>query len=154
MTTSSSAHQQAAIQRLQAAMNEHDLEAFLACFDPEYRSEQPAHPDRAFGGVEQVRKNWSKIFGGIPDFRAELLRHTVDGDTHWAEWRWFGTQPDGVRMELRGVTLFGVEQDRIAWGRLYMEPVKEQGAGIDEAVDEMTASARASSHPQEKGARS
>ena len=40
--------------RLHEAMNQHDLEAFLSCFDPRYRSEQPGHPDRAFGGVEQV----------------------------------------------------------------------------------------------------
>jgi hypothetical protein len=36
--------------QLQAAQNQHDLEAFLACFDPNYKCEQPAHPDRAFGG--------------------------------------------------------------------------------------------------------
>ena len=55
-------------------MNEHDVGAFVACFDPGYRSEQPAHPNRGFGGREQVEKNWSALFGGIPDFHAELLR--------------------------------------------------------------------------------
>lgn len=44
-----------------------------------YRSEQPAHPDRAFGGVEQVRKNWSTLFSGIADFRGDLLRSCSDG---------------------------------------------------------------------------
>lgn len=151
MTRSLSSDQHSVIHRLHAAMNQHDLEGFLACFDPEYRSEQPAHPDRAFGGIEQVRKNWSKIFGGIPDFHAELLRHAVDGDTHWAEWRWHGTQPEGVPMELRGVTLFGVEEERITWGRLYMEPVEEAGAGIDVAVDRMAASRGSTTPTAEKG---
>ena len=63
-----------AVQRLHIpAMNGHDLEAFLACFDPDYRSEQPAHPIRGFGGREQVKKNWSALFEGIPDLHADCL---------------------------------------------------------------------------------
>ena len=71
-----------ALERLHAAMNTHDLEAFLACFDPQYRSEQPAHPVRGFGGREQVEKNWSAMFEGLPDFHADLLASPdfVSGD--------------------------------------------------------------------------
>ena len=35
---------------------------------------------------------------------------------------------------MSGVTLFGVEDGRIAWARLYMEEVEEAGGDIDEAV--------------------
>jgi ketosteroid isomerase-like protein len=115
-------------------MNEHDLEAFLACFHPDYRSEQPAHPERGFGGREQVEKNWAALFGGIPDFRAQLLATAVEGDTVWAEWRWTGTRADGSPLDLRGVTLFSAESGQIAWGRLYMEEVEEEGEDIDETV--------------------
>jgi hypothetical protein len=45
------------LERLRDAQNGHDLDAFVACFDPQYRSEQPVHPDRAFVGSEQVRSN-------------------------------------------------------------------------------------------------
>ncbi len=121
------------IGRLRDAQNAHDLEAFLGCFDPEYRSEQPVHPGRGFGGREQVRKNWSSIFESFKDFEAELLRHATEGDTVWAEWRWTAT---GLHM--RGVTIFGVEAERITWGRLYMEPVEEAEETIDEAVQRMT----------------
>ena len=38
-------------------MRRDEIEAFVACFDPSYRSDQPAHPDRAFQGSDQVRKN-------------------------------------------------------------------------------------------------
>ena len=38
----------ALIDRLQAAMNAHDLDGAADLFHPEYRSEQPAHPARAF----------------------------------------------------------------------------------------------------------
>jgi hypothetical protein len=35
----------AVVERLRDAMNQHDLEAFLVCFDPNYRSEPPAHTE-------------------------------------------------------------------------------------------------------------
>jgi ketosteroid isomerase-like protein len=119
------------IERLQAAQNQHNLEAFLDCIDPDYQSEQPVHPDSAFQGREQVRNNWSAIFNGVADFRSELLRSATEGDTGWAEWHWSGTHADGKPMEMRGVTIFGVRDNRIVWGRLYMEPVQQTGAGID-----------------------
>ena len=68
------------LERLRDAQNRHDLDAFVACFDPEYRSEQPVHPDRVFVGSNQVRKNWGAIFEGVPDFHAELLRSAREGD--------------------------------------------------------------------------
>ena len=128
----------ALLERLQRAQNAHDLDGFVACFDPEYASEQPAHPDRIFRGVGQVRKNWAEIFAGVPDFRAELLRSAVEGDAAWAEWRWHGTRSGGEPFEMRGVTIFGVRDGRITWGRLFMEPVERAGTGIDAAVRELT----------------
>lgn len=118
----------AVLERLQQALNAHDLEAFVACFAPDYQSGQPIHPDRAFQGAEQVRKNWTKIFQDVPDFHAELLRSAVDGDVVWAEWHWFGTNRDGAQFAVRGVTIMGVQADQIRWGRLYMEPVQEPSA--------------------------
>ena len=67
-------------ERLHEAMNKHDLEAFLECFNPDYQSEHLAHPNWSFGGKEWVRKNWSSIFENFPDFRTELLRHTTDSE--------------------------------------------------------------------------
>jgi hypothetical protein len=124
------------IDRLLRAQNDHDLEAFAACFAEDYRSEQPVHPGRAFLGREQARRNWAKVFGSVPDFHAELLRSVVDGETVWSEWHWSGTTEGGGRLEMRGVTLFGVREGRLAWGRLYMEPVEDDG-GIDENVERM-----------------
>jgi uncharacterized protein (TIGR02246 family) len=127
------------VARLQAAMNAHDVEAFVACFTEDYDSVQPAHPDRAFRGREQVRANWSEIFTGVPDFRAELVRVAAAGDTAWSEWHWEGTQTDGGRLDMAGVIVFGLRDDRVAWARLYVEPVEQQGAGIEAAVRDMTA---------------
>jgi len=99
-------------------MNRHDLTAFLACFDPGYRSEQPVHPHRGFGGREQVERNWSALFDSIPDFHAELLATTAEGDTLWSEWRWTGTRAGESPLDMRGVTLFRIRDGRIASGRL------------------------------------
>ena len=126
------------VERLDAAMNAHDLEAFLGCFEEAYESEQPAHPDRAFRGRDQVRSNWSSVFEGVPDFRSELLRAAVEGDTVWSEWHWRGTQSDGTPLDMVGVIVCGVSGGRISWARLYMEPVEHAGAGIESAVRRMT----------------
>ena len=122
------------VERLHRAMNHHDLEAFLACFGPDYRSEQPAHPNRGFGGREQVEKNWSALFEGVPDFRAELLATATEGDTLWSEWHWTGTRANEAPLDIRGVTLFEIKNGRIVSGRLYMEEVEEASADIDETV--------------------
>lgn len=127
------------VARLHAAMNAHDVEAFVACFAEDYDSAQPAHPDRAFRGREQVHANWSAVFSGVPDFRAELVSADVVGDTAWTEWRWEGTQADGERLEMAGVIVLGVRADQIAWARLYVEPVERAGEGIEAAVRDMTA---------------
>ena len=123
-----------AIERLHNAMNKRDLEAFVACFDPNYRSEQPAHPNRGFGGREQVEKNWSALFEGILDFHADLIATATEGDTLWCEWHWTGTRANEGPLDMRGVTLFEIKDDQIVSGRLYMEEVEEAGAEIDETV--------------------
>jgi hypothetical protein len=124
-------------EQLLQAMNAHDLGAHVACFQDDYRSEQPAHPARAFTGREQVRENWSKVFASIPDFRAELLRLAVVGGEEWGEWVWRGTKEDGTPLEERGVTILGIRDGRIAWGRLYLEEREREGADITETVRRM-----------------
>lgn len=129
-----------AVERLRDAINLHDLETMVACFTAEYESSFPAHPDRAFQGAEQVRKNWAQIFGGVPDLTATLLDAAVQGDTVWAEWEWKGTRRDGVPFHQRGVTIQGTSGDQLTWARLYMEPV-EVGRGVDASVREALAPA-------------
>jgi predicted SnoaL-like aldol condensation-catalyzing enzyme len=128
------ASSKAVLERLQQALNEHDLAEFVACFAPEYRSEQPAHPNRGFGGREQVEKNWAALFSAVPDFHAELVATAADGETVWAEWRWSGTRAGEPPLGMSGVTVFGIDDGLISWGRLYMEEVEVAGGDIDETV--------------------
>ena len=123
--------------QLLSAMNAHDLDAFVACFAADYDSEQPAHPGRAFRGSDQVRKNWESVFAGVPDFSAELVMSARTGEgVEVGEWRWQGTYGDGSPFGMRGVIVAGVQHNRIAWGRLYIEPVEQGGADINEMVQE------------------
>ena len=77
------------------------------------------------------------MFAGIPDLAAELLVATAaDDGTEIGEWHWHGTHVDGTAFEMRGVIVAGTRDDRIAWARLYMEPVEDDGADIDAMVRE------------------
>jgi ketosteroid isomerase-like protein len=128
------ANPQAVVQRLQQATNEHDLEALVACFAPDYRNETPAHPERGFSGREQVRANWTQIFAAIPDLTCEVLRCSVEGDTVWSEWEHRGTRPDGTPHLMRGVIIFGVADGLATWARFYLEPVQPDAGTVDQAV--------------------
>lgn len=131
------------IARLRDAVNRHDPQAMAALFAPDYRSEQPVHPNRGFGGHAQVAVNWTQMFEGVPDMEARVVAETVAGSTTWTEWAYQGTYRDGTPFQTRGVTLFGLDDDgRIAWGRLYVEPVEQDSAPIDEAVRQLSGVAR------------
>jgi ketosteroid isomerase-like protein len=126
------------VERLVVAMNAHDLDAVAGLIDENYRSEQPAHPGRAFTGRAQMLANWTAMFAGIPDFHTEQVRSVQDGDTTWSEWHWSGTRTDGQSFEVRGVTLFQIRDGRIVAGRLYVEDVEREEAGIEEAVQALS----------------
>ncbi len=122
-------------ERLLNAQNEHDMDAILACVSPEYRSETPLHPARNFIGREAVRRNWETIFDTIPDYEGEYLRIVEDGDTVWAEVRYTGTRTDGTDVTYGGVYIFGIVDDQIDWGRIYLEPIETGGGTWDEVIE-------------------
>jgi ketosteroid isomerase-like protein len=123
------------VDRLIAALNAHDLEAAAALIHEDYRSEQPAHPGRAFVGSAQMHANWQAMLAGIPDFHAELIRSVDDGDTTWSEWFWSGNRTDGQDFKVRGVTLFEVNNGKITAGTLYLEDVERAALSIEDAVE-------------------
>jgi limonene-1,2-epoxide hydrolase len=126
------------IDRLVVAMNAHDLDVVAGLIHDDYRSEQPAHPGRAFTGRAQMLANWEAMLAGIPDFRAEICRSVQDGEMTWTEWLWLGTRSDGQAFQMRGVTLFEVTGDQIVAGRLYMEDVERDVTGIEQAVEALS----------------
>jgi len=131
-----------AVDRLIEATKDHDVEAMMACLREDYRSEQPLHPEAGFSGREQVGKNWSLLFEEVPDLRFDVLRSTVAGDEVWTEIRVHGRKASGDAFEYRGIAVWGVRGDQVAWARLYFEPVEVAGSGIDERMQNILGKAR------------
>ena len=135
------------IDELVAAVNAHDLDRAAGLLHPDYRSEQPSHPARAFTGRAQFRANWEAMFAGVPDFRSEVHRLAVDGHTTWVDWSWSGTRTDGQPFDMCGVCLFRVHDGLIVAGRLYMEQVEHAAATIDDVVRDLTGRAPTQERP-------
>ena len=125
------------LDRVTAAQNAHDLEGMLACFHDDYRSEQPLFPARTFQGIDQVRANWSAMLDAMPDFHAEILRSAVNGEIVFVEVHWTATKADGAPLDERGVVVMGIHEDRISWGRLYVDEVERESADINAVVRRM-----------------
>ena len=60
-----------------------------------------------FRGNEQVRKNWTQIFAGVPDIRIDTLRTAAAGDEAWVEWEMKGTRRDGAAHDVGTTTRGG-----------------------------------------------
>jgi ketosteroid isomerase-like protein len=125
------------LERLTEAQNCHDAARFASYFSDDYQSDQPAHPGRTFTGRAQVFENWTSVFAGVPDFRAELVASCRDGNVEWGEVDWSGHHTDHSPFAMRGVLIATIRDDRIAAARLYIEPVEHGGADIDAAVEQL-----------------
>lgn len=125
------------LERLTQAQNAHDAEALASLFAQDYLSEQPVHPGRAFSGRAQVLANWTSVFSGVPDFRAELLSSCRDGDVEWGEVDWTGHHTDGSPFAMRGVIIATIRDDLLTAARLYVEPVEPGSEEIDAAVEKI-----------------
>ena len=89
------------IERLHSAINRHDIDALMDCFEPDVRNELPTRPERGFRGREELRGYWEQIIGDEGQLRAKLLRCTRADDIAWAEWCWHGERADGLAVRPR-----------------------------------------------------
>jgi ketosteroid isomerase-like protein len=119
------------LERMRAALDAHDLDAFVEFFREDYVGERPRHPGSPMSSREDVRANWAEVISDVPDLRVDVPAAVQDGNTIWSEWRAYGTSRSGAMLELRGVIIFGLQDDLVAWSRMYMEPV-EQGLSLDD----------------------
>ncbi|MGZ8692376.1 MAG: nuclear transport factor 2 family protein [Gaiellaceae bacterium] len=115
------------VEQMRAALDAHDLDAFVDFFHEDYSGERPRHPGSQKSNRDEVRGTWTEILRDVPDLRVEIPAAVQEGDTIWSEWRVYGTARSGAMLELRGVVIFGVQADRIAWSRMYLEPVELEG---------------------------
>ncbi len=123
------------IARLVAATNAHDLDALVGCFAPGYLNETPAHPPHGFRGREQVRRNWTTIFGAVPDIAARVIATAVDDERVWTELEMTGSRADGTPHAMAGVIIFSVADEQIVSARFYLEPVESTSGDVNAAVE-------------------
>ncbi|HEX7659013.1 MAG TPA: nuclear transport factor 2 family protein [Pseudonocardiaceae bacterium] len=121
------------IQRLLDALNSHDTAAVVACFGDDFTSEWPAHPDRSFDGLDQVRRNWQAIFDRFPRITVSVTASVEVGDETWGEWHYVRAEGD----ELRGVIIIRVRDNLIRHSRFYMEEV-DSGSAVPGGPRRMT----------------
>lgn len=136
-----------ALDRLVQALNDHDVDAMVACFAEDYVNRTPAHPARGFVGREQVRRNWAQIFARVPDVRGSLVRVAVDGESAWSEWELTGTRADSTAFLMRGVVIYRIRADTIAAATFYLEPVEDLRGGPDQAVQDVVGGPSRSKEP-------
>lgn len=122
------------VAELVEAVNRHDLDTLTGLFAADYVNETPVHPARGFVGNDQVRRNWTTIFGGVPDIAAEVTALAVTGDTVWTEWKMDGTRRDGAEHHMRGVVVFTVDNGLATAARFYLEPLDTSSADVNAAV--------------------
>jgi limonene-1,2-epoxide hydrolase len=120
----------AVVERLRDAINAHDLDALVECFAPDFQGETPTTPDQSFVGNENVRRNWSKIFAGVPDLTFDIVRSTTEGNTVWAEVEQRGKALNGTPHLARGVIVFEIVGDQMKHNRLYVNPVRSGEAEV------------------------
>jgi hypothetical protein len=105
-----------------------------ALFSPDYRSEQPAHPNRAYVGLDTLTTIWGDLFRAVPDLTSELVAEVADSSSVWVEWHWQGHHPDGSLFDMRGIGVARLDRDgRIAAQRLFGELVEHDGPAIEES---------------------
>ncbi|HEV7211823.1 MAG TPA: nuclear transport factor 2 family protein [Blastococcus sp.] len=133
----------ATISKLREAMNAHDAERMAAWFAPDYRSEQPVHPNRGYSGRDTMTTIWAELHQAVPDMVCDVVASVSDGATAWAEWHWHGHYSDGSPFEMRGVTIADLTDDGlVAAQRLYVEQVEHDGPGIEESERQLRQPAR------------
>jgi ketosteroid isomerase-like protein len=131
------------LSKLLEAISARDADRMAACFTPDFRSEQPTHPNRAYAGRDTTVAIWGDLFREVPDLTTELLATVDHGSAVWAEWYWHGHHTDGSPFELRAVTIAQLTDDGlIASQRLYGELVEREGADILESERQIREPAR------------
>lgn len=125
------------VEGMRAALDAHDLDAFVNFFREDYVGERPRHPGSPMSGREDVRTTWIEILRDVSDLRVEVPAAGQDGDTIWSEWRMYGTARSGALLEIRGVIIFGVVDDRVAWSRMYLDPVEPEGRSLGRVIEDV-----------------
>lgn len=101
----------AAIDRFNAAFNQHDVDAVMALMtdDVIFENTSPQPDGERFSGQAEVRAFWERFFAGSPQAHFEAEEITAAGDRCTVRWRY--SWGDG---HIRGIDLFRVRDGKVA----------------------------------------
>lgn len=111
-----------AVERLNDALNAHDLDALMAAFtdDCVFENTGPRPDGERYAGAEAVRAFWAQWLIANPDARFETEEMIVHGDRAVVRWVYHKTRA-GQPWHLRGVDLFRVRDGRVAEKLAYIK---------------------------------
>jgi len=104
------------IERFNAALNRHDIDAVMALMTPDcvFENTFPAPDGERFTGQEAVRGFWEQLLAGSP--RAEFTTEEIftTGDRGVVRWRYQWGEDGGSNGHVRGIDLFRVRDGLVA----------------------------------------
>lgn len=105
-----------AVERFNAALNRHDVDAVMARMtdDCVFDNTYPPPDGERFVGQAAVRAFWERMFVATPDARFSTEECLVCGDRCTLRWRYDYTGSDGVPAHIRGVDVFRVRDGKVA----------------------------------------
>ena len=99
----------AAMERLSAGFERHDVDAILDCFADDGIFDITEGPDpwgERFEGKAAIRTALEGLFKVLPDVQFTDGVHWVAGERGTSEWTCVGTTPRGRQLRVRGCDLF------------------------------------------------
>jgi uncharacterized protein (TIGR02246 family) len=122
----------AVVRRNVDAINAHDLDAIMATYTPDAELVWPG--GRRISGSAAIREHYENLMRAYADTRIDIEQQYVDGDVVVSEFRNTAThtaplqlatgetvQSTGKRVNMQGVNIARVRDDRLVEDRLYFD---------------------------------
>ena len=123
----------AVLQRYLDAQQNKDLDALVACWDPDIEAIHPLRPDRSWSGIDTYRRAWARIWEAKPDSRFEVVSAAVVDDRIYLEA--LVEHSDGTMVP--NLNILDVEHGRIRRARVYTDTPERDGVDMDHFVENL-----------------
>ncbi len=110
-----------AVERFNAAFNQHDVDATIALMTEDAVFESTSPPDgERHEGTAALRLAWERLFTETPTAQFDTEEIIATGDRCVVRWT-YSWQGDGVRQHVRGVDVLRVRDGKIAEKLAYVK---------------------------------
>lgn len=106
----------AALERLAAGFNAHDIDAIMREFAQDCTLDMPRGPDphgSRYTGQAEVRRALMTRFATTPDVHYAEVEHFVAGNTGMSKWLLTGTTPAGEKLRVRGCDFYSFRDGKV-----------------------------------------